>query len=118
MISANESLSKMTINSYNNPRKSHLLNVVKKIDAELISLIEDRPDSKSTNNVKVSADHTNNRKISGMDPNNHNYTSDNDVKEKNEGGGVSGDFVNIWEEKDFVNQSDSQKTKSLTYVVN
>ena len=44
MIGANESLSKMTINSYNNPRKSHLLNIVKKIDAELISLIEDRPE--------------------------------------------------------------------------
>lgn len=42
-----------------------------------------------------------------------------DFKERHEGGGTnSGDFVNIWEEKDFLNQSDAQKTKSLTYVVN
>ena len=53
MISANESLSKMTINSYNNPRKSHLLNIVKKIDAELISLIEDRPERDKNMNIII-----------------------------------------------------------------
>jgi len=72
MIGANESLSKMTINSYNNPRKSHLLNIVKKIDAELISLIEDRPErDKNMNNNKVSEGNTN-RKISQMEQNNNN----------------------------------------------
>jgi len=73
MIGANESLSKMTINSYNNPRKSHLLNIVKKIDAELISLIEDRPerDKNMNNNNKVSEGNTN-RKISQMEQNNNN----------------------------------------------
>jgi len=73
MIGANESLSKMTINSYNNPRKSHLLNIVKKIDAELISLIEDRheKDKNINNNNKVSEGNTN-RKISQMEQNNNN----------------------------------------------
>lgn len=74
MIGANESLSKMTINSYNNPRKSHLLNIVKKIDAELISLIEDRPErdkNMNNNNNKVSEGNTN-RKISQMEQNNNN----------------------------------------------
>jgi len=72
MIGANESLSKMTINSYNNPRKSHLLNIVKKIDAELISLIEDRHEKdKNINNNKVSEGNTN-RKISQMEQNNNN----------------------------------------------
>jgi len=127
MIAANESLSKMTIKTYGNPRKSHLLNIVKKIDAELISIIEDKPDNErntdnnlnhnnkvnninNNNNKQNHIEITKDKKVDKHEP----YAYGIDANEKDVSGSNSSDFVNIWEEKDFNNQTDSQKSKSIT----
>lgn len=116
MVTANEKLSKMTINTYNNPRKAQLLNIVKKIDAELISMIEDKPENSIPNIDNQNQNHrqSDNKKSEKHEPQAYGI----DANERDISGSNSGDFVNIWEEKDFTNQSDAQKSKSLTYVVN